>query len=259
MQMTIEKIISSALDAVRKDPSCSVIDALQRASVDVDPLVRKQAADIVREASFHPELGMKENFQVVILERALRKALAVSKSSIGPSRPRDMAGRSSQQTPANAGTGRKNMSENNNEKAGSNPRSKKYNVGDTHSTVATLGLQPTDPSRKATCGFQFSRKTARAGVMDLPEGTDVLYIGARDVYEGVSSSKRMICRVTAGARVILDGQETTLADDIEIAFVVNHIDADDPYNIQARENETKRAEKARIKEAARAVSKTQAA
>lgn len=257
MEHGIEGILATALDAVKKDSGLAALDAVQRASAAASPEDRKGAIELVRRAAMRPETGMGKTFQESILRRALLSIKSNRSSGLDPHRP---SGRSASGRPVDAGIERKNVMSENENTTGSNARSKKYNVGDTFNTVATMGLQVTDGNRKPTCGYQFSRKTGRDGTMDLPEGTAVRYVGARSVYDGQASSKRMIFKVTAGTRVILNGQDTTLDGDIEIAGVVNHIDADDPYNIQARENEAKRAEKAALKAAAAAAAKaTQAA
>ena len=137
-------------------------------------------------------------------------------------------------------------------------RGKRYTVGDTFTTVAIMGLKATDANRKPTCGFQFSRKTEKGGTMDLPAGTSVRYVGAKAVYDGQASTKRMMFRVAKGTTVTLDGASITLDNDIDIAGVVNHIDPEDPYNVAAVANEAKRAEKAALKAQAVAV-KTEAA
>lgn len=132
-------------------------------------------------------------------------------------------------------------------------RGKRYTVGDTFKTVATMGLKATDSTRKATVAYQFSRKTGKDGTMDLPAGTDVRYVGAKPVYEGQASTKRMMFRVAQGSTVILNGASVILDRDIDIAGVVNHIDPEDPYNVEAAKNDLKKAEKAALKAQAVAV------
>ena len=246
MEQSIEDVLLGTLARIKIDPSLSVSDALIASCNELGHVHMHAAAVLIKEAMLRPELGRGVQFQDAIVERALHATQA--------NRSRELV--RSQRAPAVSGQKRNDaMSDNVETKAAAAARVKKYNVGDTFNTVTTMGLQVTDANRKATCGYQFSRKTARDGTMDLPEGTPVRYLGARAVYEGQSSTKRMIFKVARGTPVFLNGTETVLDNDIEIAGVVNHVDADDPYNVQARENDAKRAEKARIKAVATAATK----
>lgn len=239
--MTMESvdILHRALALVREDRGMPALEAIQRVSQGSEPEARRRAGELFQQALVRPEVGLGTSFQDRILERAIEfaqketKAMAVS-------------------------IGRKEMTENTNEKKAAPSadtiasRGKRYMVGDMHRTVALMGLQPTDATRNAACQYQFSRKTGRDGTMDLPADTEVRYVGAKAVYEGVAASKRMIFRVAKGSKAVLDGQEVILDSDIDIAGVPNHVDADDPYNIAARANEAKKAEKASLKAAANA-------
>lgn len=112
-------------------------------------------------------------------------------------------------------------------------RKKKYEEGDKFEIVADLSLQSTKET--AEFPYQFSRKTGRSGVIDLPEGTVVFYLGSMVVYANKPSSKRMIFKAPAGTVAILDGEEFILNEDCLIAGVVNHIDPRDQYNSRPQE------------------------
>lgn len=255
MENNIAVIITEALTIVRADATVSAIDAMRQASMGHSDASRTCAMELFETAMVRPETGLGRTFQDAILEQALRmahKRLGITQQQ----------GARAQEPTQRVGEKRmeEHMSENDsNTNTPSAPKaSKRYNVGDSFATVATLGLKPTDAGRPASCGYQFSRKTGKEGVMDLPEGTEVTYVGAKAVYDSQPNSKRMLFKVAAGTRVILDGADTTLDQDILIAGVVNHIDPEDPYNIQARENEAKRQRKAQLKSDASAA-KTKAA
>jgi len=134
----------------------------------------------------------------------------------------------------------------------------KYSIGDEFTTVATMGLQPTEAGKGAACGYQFSRRVGRQGLMDLPEGTSVRYVKAGLVYDGQASSKRMFFRVTAGTPIMIDGVTQPLDADILVAGVVNHIDPENSYNVQARANAARKQERARLKAAAESAKKAAA-
>lgn len=139
------------------------------------------------------------------------------------------------------------------------PKTGKYSIGDEFMTVATMGLQPTETDKGPACGYQFSRRLERQGIMDLPEGTKVRYVKAGLVYDGQAASKRMFFRIEAGTPIIIDSETRSLETDILVAGVVNHIDPDDAYNVQARANAARKQERARLKAAAEAAKKASAA
>lgn len=129
---------------------------------------------------------------------------------------------------------------------------KKLMVGDRFNTVAKMGLLETDPGRNPVCKYQFSRKTGKTGTMDCLADTSVQYVGAKQVYGDAPSSKRLMFRIAAGTKVILNGAEVELESDIDVAGVMNHVDPNDAYNVQARANEAKKAAKEALRAAVRA-------
>ena len=233
-------LLEGLLEAVRRDPSVPVMASIRDVR-SVDDAVRRRAISLIREASIRPEVGLGESFQEPILERAIRLA----------------------KERATSARKEKRMSDESTETLVSDDtivsRNKRYTVGETFKTVGTMGLKPTETGKGAVCAFQFSRKTGKQGVMDLPSDTPVRYVGSKNVYDGVASSKRMIFRVAAGTVVLQDGVEIPLDHDVDVAGVVNHIDPDDPYNVAARANEAKRLERANLKAQAEAAKKASAA
>ena len=127
-------------------------------------------------------------------------------------------------------------------------RSRKYTKGDLFETYADFGLQPTEAKngKEPSVAFQFSRKTGREGVQDLPAGSELRYMGSRQVIAD-HGGKKMIFKIAAGT-TLADG--TTLPEDIEVAGVPNHIDPEDAYNVEAREKAAAKAAQESIEEAA---------
>jgi|15BtaG_2_1085339.scaffolds.fasta_scaffold01282_5 hypothetical protein len=120
-------------------------------------------------------------------------------------------------------------------------KKKKFNEGDTFNVVANLGLQPTNPDKGTQLiSYQFSRKTLRDGIMDVPRQTSVVFTGYGEVYEGNAKSKRMIFKVSAGT-AMLDGE--ILDSDVLVAGVDNHVDDTSEYNIQSQIASARREEK----------------
>lgn len=236
----IISLLSLVENRVALDSSLSLNDALQISGKNVRDIDRKAALDCLTEASMKSEIGKFENFQSMIAKNALliakNKAFKKqAKIQKGEKKTMEIKGESA----------------NNDNKAviAAGSKAKKYVKGDLFKTVSTMSLQLTEANKKASCGYQFSRKTARPGVMDLPEGSEVRYVDARLVYDGVASSKRMIFKVNAGTRVLIDGTSSVLQNDIEVAGVINHIDPDDPYNIKQRSADAKKAEKSKLRAA----------
>lgn len=207
------EILGKALEIVKSDRAISAIDALNQAAIHSTDDQRKLAVDVFKECLMRSPTGLGVAFQESILE----SAFALS------------ARRSIEQT----AQGENNMTETkSNDTIVS--RGKKYTVGEMHELVATLSMQPTETGENTLCKYQLSRKTGRSGVMDVQAKTSVKYVGVREVYKGKASSKRMIFLVPAGTVVRLDGNDVTLAEDLEAAGVANHIDADDGYNTKGK-------------------------
>jgi hypothetical protein len=211
--MTAAMILHDALEGVRSRPSSPALEELQRAANGASPHDRREAMELFQQASKRAETGQGLRFQEAILERALR--LAGVNPSVTPRPAPETKPLAASDTIVSRG--------------------KKYIIGTTHATVATMGLQPTETHREQpSCSYQFSRKAGRSGIMDLPAGTSIVYVDVRPVYPSLPHSRRMVFRVPAGSAITIDGVATTLDHDIDVAGVANHIDPDDVYNAGAR-------------------------
>lgn len=233
-------LLSLIENRVALDSSLALNDALQISGKNVRDIDRKAALNCLTEASVKSEVGKFENFQSIIAKNAL--LIAKNKAF----KKQEIMKKGEKKTMETKTRNNVNV---NNAVIATGSKTKKYTKGDLFKTVSTMSLQLTETNKKASCGYQFSRKTARQGVMDLPEGSDVRYVDSRLVYDDVASSKRMIFKVSAGTIVLIDGAQSALHNDIEVAGVVNHIDPDDPYNIKQRVADAKKIEKSKLRAA----------
>lgn len=240
-EMESLNILQRALGLVVAEPMQPALEALQQASLTAEGDDRRHAMLLFQEAASRTEPGSGIRFQQSILEHAIRSA------------QRESHGQGQRGHAISVTIKKGHMDENITSNDTIASRGKRYMVGESFKTVVTMGLKLTDPKRNPACAFQFSRKTGKAGTMDLPSGTEVRYVGTKVVYEKQPSSKRMMFRVTKGSSVTLDGMVVALDDDIDIAGVINHIDPSDPYNVAAVASEVKRLEKSTLKAQATAV------
>jgi hypothetical protein len=232
--MECEIVLQAALQKVKRTSS-SALEAIQEALSGSKPEIRQKVMELFQQALIRPEINMGDLFQESILEHAIRQSQKERLIS-----QRQMSIKFQPDKVVKQGEMVEDMNNLSNTIAS---RRKQYIVGDMFETVATLGLKETDNNRKAICKYQFTRKIGKNGTMDLPASTPVRYVGVKTVYEGQANSRRMIFRITKGVKVFLDGNEITLDADIDVAGVDNHVDADNPYNVNAKANEIKRAKK----------------
>ena len=112
-------------------------------------------------------------------------------------------------------------------------RARKYNIGDRFNITGNFGLQPTSerggviPSIKFQLSYK-EKKCQERGFSILPAGTEVLYLGCRNVFG--ESSKKMVFKVLAGT-LLVDGSK--LDRDVETTGVVSRI-----VDTATRESET---------------------
>ncbi len=102
-------------------------------------------------------------------------------------------------------------------------RSRKYNIGDRYNLTDNFGLQPiaAKDGQAPSIEFQLSykeKKCQERGNGVLPAGTEVIYLGCRNVFG--DTGKKMVFKVLSGTTLLGGGQ---LDRDIEAAGVVSHI------------------------------------
>lgn len=209
-------IIKAVIEDIIAQPNASIADVVQLHLRDVSQDVRSVVNDAIHNALLKPNLGQGELFQLSVLETAQStiNRLHHSTQMKQPQRSKE--------------------------------RNKRYVVGDKLNVTATLGLQPTK-QHSTSCSYQFSRRTNRQDIIDVPDGTEVIYAGSMLVYDNEPSSKRMIFTIAKGTPVMLNGNMIELSDEIRVAGVVNHIDPDEEYNVRLKMNATKRADKAGLR------------
>jgi len=217
---SIEDIIQGAIGLA--ESGVAAADALDRSILAcgrVSDAVRRKVNALFADAivSVVPRAGT--NFNTLILEHALKAS--GSKSTNTRKRNKKMTENAAHTTITQSVKSTKTSTK------------KKWTIGESYDTVSTMGLQLTEEG--ANVPFQFSRKTGRAGVEDIPAGTSVTYVAAALVYDNRASSKRMVF---------------TLPDGRQVAGVSNHIDVEDPYNVQAKERADVRAAAKAAKDAA---------
>lgn len=242
----VELILSraSTLATETKASAWESIQAACREHKAGDP-ERTLIQDAFAEALVSVDIGQGVDFQRAIVDRAHRIVQMGQRGSKVPGLPRT-------KRPASVGKGRERVMSESIENTESTEviieddagRKKKYRHGDTYQLVATMGLQATKEDDNPDYPYQFSRKTGRPGAIDIPEGTDMTYIGAYPVYPDKPHTKRMIFKVAPGTPAFLDGEDIELDEEIKIAGVVNHIEYDDPYNVDKREKDAAKLEKA---------------
>lgn len=209
-------IIKAVIDDITLEPNRPIVDVVQSYLQNAEPEVRLIVNNAVNDALLRPAFGQGELFQLSVLENAQAtiNRLCIAKPT-------------------------KHISHN-------KERNKRYSIGDTFNITATLGLQPVKKN-STSCQYQFSRRTNRAGIIDVLEGTEVAYAGSSLVYDDEPSSKRMIFIIKSGTHALLDGKKIMIHDDVHIAGVVNHIDPDEEYNVKLKSNASKRADKAALR------------
>lgn len=244
-------------------PRDTATEAIQRARSELSPgaAAMRIVHDAFASALTQPVLGRGDGFHAAVIQtatRILREGSRPIAAATFEKYTKELAERSERLIRASEDERVEGDSGMVNESVGDagTVDVKKYAVDEEFRLVATMGLRPTETGRDAACGYQLSRRTGKNGTMDLPEGTPVRYVGMKQVYPSQASSRRMMFRIASGTIYRLDGQELTLEGDIEVAGVVNHIDPSDPYNVQLRENEARKAERTAIRTAALARART---
>lgn len=230
-------------EAATTVPEETATEAIQRAHrrLGVPADVMRVVQDAFASALERPILGSGNSFHTSVIQTAIR---VIEERQIGTL---IKIGGSRAEVPVTPAVSKSEAAPTSERGTGGVTVSRRYIVGDEYQTVAVLGLKPTEPARGATCPYQFSRHTARPGVIDLPAGTTVTYMSVGPVYPSQTSSKRMMFSVKAGTKCALDGVEMTLEADTVVAGVSNHIDPEDAYNVQLRENEAKKQTKRTIR------------
>lgn len=236
----VREILTRALEIERKQdvPAGAAVQAACQ-SLEATDSDRKRVQELFTDALVSMRIGHGVDLHEAVLLEALERAGGTG----GPGKPPKKQ-RKKEKKMTETSTAAETANENSNESTETivenstetlldekKGRQRKYNVGDRFQTVAGFGLQPTaaKDGKEPSVSFQFSRKTGRENIRDLPANTDIIYLGSRTVIPD-QGGKKMVFKVPAGT-LLLDG--TKLENDVEVAGVPNHIDPEDGYNSKA--------------------------
>lgn len=248
--LTEIEILQNALETVKKDEQLPAIEAVQYAAINVSNDTRKNVMEALRQGSLRSRPGEGVEFQVNVILSAIE--IAKNPDFISSITQQQVKVENESAISTEKIIIAKNVAKEVKQASTivASQKTKKFVANEILKTVSEMSLKPTDTNKKATCAFQFSRHTNKEGIMDVFEGTEVQFIESRTVYENENSSKRMILRVRAGTNVRLNGKNIQLDSDIDVAAVANHVDPNDPYNIQVKNNEEKRKQKDELRDRA---------